>query len=106
MRAKLPAMPWPVTRPIPRADLLDRRHQRAGEQHDPAHRVAELRAGLRIGGDAAGIVVGGAGDQPAGPSTCSSLGLLGADGRAADLLWNADLFRPDATAPHSLVAVA
>ncbi len=34
------------------------------EQHHPAHRVAELRAGLRIGGDAAWIVVGGAGDQP------------------------------------------
>ena len=25
----------------PRADLLDRRHQREGEQHDPAHREAE-----------------------------------------------------------------
>ena len=46
-----------------RADLLDRRHQREAEQHHPAHRVAELRAGLRIGGDAARIVVGGAGDQ-------------------------------------------
>ena len=46
-----------------RADLLDRRHQREAEQHHPAHRVAELRAGLRVGGDAARIVVGGAGDQ-------------------------------------------
>ena len=47
-----------------RADLLDRRHQREAEQHHPAHRVAELRAGLGVGGDAARIVVGGAGDQP------------------------------------------
>ena len=46
------------------ADLLDRRHQRPGEQHDPGHAVAELRADLRIGGDAARIVVGCAGDQP------------------------------------------
>ena len=46
-----------------RADLLDRHHQREAEQHHPAHRVAELRAGLRISGDAARIVVGGAGDQ-------------------------------------------
>ena len=45
------------------ADLLDRHHQREAEQHHPAHRVAELRAGLRVGGDAARIVVGGAGDQ-------------------------------------------
>ena len=46
-----------------RADFLDRRHQREAEQHHPAHRIAELRAGLRVGGDAAGVVVGGAGDQ-------------------------------------------
>ena len=46
-----------------RADLLDRRHQREAEQHHPAQRVAELRARLRVGGDPARIVVGGAGDQ-------------------------------------------
>src|SRR5580658_7463154 len=48
----------------PCADLLDRHHQRPGEQHDPARRIAELGSGLRIGGDAAGVVVGRAGDQP------------------------------------------
>ena len=34
------------------------------EQHRPGKRVAELRAGLRIGGDAAGIIVRGTRDQP------------------------------------------
>jgi hypothetical protein len=42
-----------------RADLLDR-------TITPEHRVAELRAGLRVGGGAARIVVGGAGDQALG----------------------------------------
>ena len=46
-----------------RADRLDRRHQRIGQRHRPQHVEAELRAGLGIGGDAAGIVVGDAGDQ-------------------------------------------
>ncbi len=46
-----------------RADFLDGRHQRKAEQHHPAHRVPELRAGLRVGGDATRIVVGGAGYQ-------------------------------------------
>ena len=46
------------------ADLLDCRHQRPGEQHHPAHRRAELRASLRVGGDAARVVVRCAGDQP------------------------------------------
>src|ERR1700736_4844128 len=59
----LPAIPSPVTPTDPGADLLDRRHQRPGEQHDPSHAVTELRADLRIGRDAAWIVVGGAGDQ-------------------------------------------
>ena len=45
------------------ADQLDRAHQRIGEQQRPAHAVAELRAGLGIGGDAAGVVVRSAGDQ-------------------------------------------
>ena len=66
----------------PGADLLDRRHQRIGEQQRPADAEAELRAGLAIGGDAAGIVVGGAGDE-AGPQRledgqCNALGLTGA----------------------------
>ena len=46
-----------------RADELDRDHQRQRQRHGPQHRVAELRAGLGIGGDAAGIVVRRAGDQ-------------------------------------------
>ena len=46
-----------------RADQLDRRHQRIGEQHRPQQAVAEVGAGLGVSGDAAGIVVGGAGDD-------------------------------------------
>ena len=45
------------------ADHLDRAHQRIGEKQRPDQAVAELRAGLRIGGDAAGVVVGSAGDE-------------------------------------------
>ncbi len=55
-----------------RADLLDRRHQRIAEQQGPGEAVAELRADLGIGGDAARIVVGGAGDQ-AGPHDLQQL---------------------------------
>jgi hypothetical protein len=46
-----------------RTDKLDRRHQRIGQRHRPKHVEAELRAGLRIGGDAARIIVGGTGDE-------------------------------------------
>jgi hypothetical protein len=45
------------------ADHLDRAHQRIGQQQRPTEAVAELRARLRIGGDAAGVVVGGAGNE-------------------------------------------
>src|SRR3954452_1212579 len=44
--------------PDPRADLLDRRHQREGEQHGPADAEAELSSGLAISADAGRIVVG------------------------------------------------
>jgi hypothetical protein len=47
----------------PRRHHLHGDHQRIREQHRPGERIAELRPGLRIGGDAGGIVVGGAGDQ-------------------------------------------
>jgi len=47
----------------PRGNLLDRDHQRKCQQHGPADAVTELRAGLAVGADAGGIVVGGAGDQ-------------------------------------------
>ena len=46
-----------------RADQLDGRHQRPGQHGGPQQAVAEGGAGLRVGGDAARIVVGGAGDQ-------------------------------------------
>ena len=49
--------------PDARADQLDGRHQRQCEHHGPQQCVTELRAGLGIRGDAAGIVVGSAGDQ-------------------------------------------
>ena len=47
-----------------RADDLNADHQRRGEEHRPQQAVAVLRAGLRIGGDAARIVVRRAGDEP------------------------------------------
>src|SRR6185295_1565927 len=56
----------PGDAPDARADDLDADHQRRGEYHRPQQPVAELRAGLRVRGDAARIVVGGAGDE-AGP---------------------------------------
>jgi hypothetical protein len=45
------------------ADHLNGDHERRGQEHRPAQRVAELGAALGIGGDAAGIVIGGAGNQ-------------------------------------------
>ena len=47
----------------PRRNFLDRRHQGKGQQHGPADAVAELRAGLAVGADPRGIVVGGPSDQ-------------------------------------------
>jgi hypothetical protein len=47
----------------PRADLLDRRHQRVAEHQRPRQAVPELSADLRIGGDAAGIVIRRPSDQ-------------------------------------------
>ena len=44
-----------------RADQLHCSHQRIGEDHGPQQAVAELRARLGVSGDAAGIVVRGAG---------------------------------------------
>jgi hypothetical protein len=45
------------------ADLLDRHHQRIGQQHGPADAEAELRAGLAVGPDAGWIVVRRPGNQ-------------------------------------------
>ena len=55
-----------------RADHLNCAHQRIGEQERPGQGVAELRASLRIGGYATGIVVRGAGDE-AGPHNVGEL---------------------------------
>jgi hypothetical protein len=46
-----------------RADVLDRDHQRIGEQHGPADAEAELCACLAIGADSGRIVIGSARDQ-------------------------------------------
>ena len=46
-----------------RADHLGGGHEGPGKQHDPGQPIAELGARLRIGGDAAGVVIGGAGDE-------------------------------------------
>src|SRR5204863_6953113 len=45
------------------ADDLDGRHERQGEKHRPGEVVPELGAGLRVGGDAAWVIVGSACDQ-------------------------------------------
>jgi len=42
----------------PRAHDLHRDHERCGQKHRPAQRVAELRAALRVGGDPTRVVVG------------------------------------------------
>jgi hypothetical protein len=59
-----------------RADHLDRAHERIGEHERPPEGIAELRAGLGIGGHAAGIVVRSASDK-AGPKTSASFGCSG-----------------------------
>src|SRR4051812_40703600 len=46
-----------------RADHLDADHERRGEKHRPEQAVAVLRARLRVGGDAARVVVRRAGDE-------------------------------------------
>ncbi len=45
------------------ADFLESGHQRNGEEHEPRLGEAELRAGLRVRGDAGGIIIGGTGDE-------------------------------------------
>src|SRR5262245_52364396 len=45
------------------ADLLHGRHERKGDDHGPAQRIAKLRARLRIGGDAARVVIGSTGNK-------------------------------------------
>jgi electron transfer flavoprotein alpha/beta subunit len=57
-------MPCPVGAAEAGADLLDRDHERIGQQHGPADAEAKLRAGLAVGADAGWIVVRRPGDQP------------------------------------------
>jgi hypothetical protein len=47
----------------PSADLLDRHHQRIGEQHSPANAKPKLRAGLAVCPYTRRIVIRGSGDQ-------------------------------------------
>ena len=68
-----------------RADQLDRRHEGQRQRHGPGQRIAELGAGLRIGGDAARIVVGRARGQ-AGSERAPGPPQDGVDGSHAALL--------------------
>ena len=56
-------MPRPVVPPDAAADLLDRDHQGIAEQHRPTDVEPQLCASLRVGGDAARVVVRRAGDK-------------------------------------------
>src|SRR6202043_827471 len=65
----------------PTADLLNHRHQRIAEKHRPTDGEAQLGSGLRIGRDAARIVVRCAGDKT-GTQEAKQAWLARADGRA------------------------
>lgn len=49
--------------PHPGADFLNRHHGRIAEDERPEQSVAKLSAHLRVLGDAAGVVMGGPGDE-------------------------------------------
>ena len=59
-----------IGKPVPRipanagTDDLNSRHERQGQEHRPEQREAKLCTCLRISGDAARVVVGGAGHEP------------------------------------------
>lgn len=63
MQPQDPGEAVPGRAPDPRADHLHGGHERIGIEHGPRERVAELRAGLAICGNATWIVVRGAGDE-------------------------------------------
>ena len=67
-------MPWPVTAPMRALISWIDDHEGQAEQHGPGEGVAELRADLAVGGDAAGVVVGGTGDE-AGADAVEQAGL-------------------------------
>ena len=45
------------------ANHLDANHEWISQEHGPQHAEAKLCIGLRIGGDATGIIIGGPGNQ-------------------------------------------
>jgi hypothetical protein len=57
----LAAMPIPVTRPSHALISWIPAMRRVGQQHRPEHRESKLSAYLRVGRDAAGVVVGSTG---------------------------------------------
>ena len=59
-----------------RARLLHGDHQREGEEREPERAEAELAAGLRVGADPRGVVVGRPGDQPRAEELEDALGAL------------------------------
>lgn len=78
--AKVGRAPAPGGASDPRADFLDRGHQRVAEEYRPDDAEPELGVGLGIGRNAARIVVGCAGDQ-AGTEHIQQARLRGADDR-------------------------
>ena len=63
MRLEIAGNAKPRHRADARRDHLRHRHQRIAEQHHPAELIAELCAGLAVGGDAARVVIRSPGDQ-------------------------------------------
>lgn len=63
MFADICGKPMTAYPPDPGADHLYAHHERVGEEYCPQHVEAKLRAGLRIGRNAAGVVVRRASDQ-------------------------------------------
>jgi hypothetical protein len=61
--AEILGQPAPRHPPDVCTDELNSRHQRVCQHHGPEHIEAELRAGLRIGGDAAWIIIRRSGDE-------------------------------------------
>jgi hypothetical protein len=61
---KIASEPFAGNSSYSRADLLNRNHQRVGEEHGPRNREAELGTGLAIGAYAARVIVGCSGDDP------------------------------------------
>jgi hypothetical protein len=64
MAADVARQPAPSGAAEAATDFLRHSHQRVGERHQPQQGEACLRASLRIGGNPARIIVGGASDQP------------------------------------------